>query len=730
MNAHANTPAAPHLWAYGDNEWMSSEEIIRARFGDLPKTKSGFIRKAKRENWRTLGPQKARKRKGRGGGWEYHISCLPSAAQADWVQRQNKAVTIADLTKREVSAKKTATELATGVAAHRRRVMEARAAILRELDRRCFTDGSKIDATIAAMIAEAKAEVCERWLLDIMQTASDRTRSPVPSARSFYRWRTAYKKALVTNSDPVLALLPGTRLEKANIDTIYPWFPVFLRHWGRPQNPTIAITVEKTIASLNDDELAAMVKLGVEPNYDKARRALKSLSGTDKFILAHKGREGTLSLNARLSFKRRTFEGMDPGTIYIADGKTFDAEIAHPEHGQPFRPEITTVLDVVTRKLVGWSIDLSENTRAVADAVRKSCEQHGIPAIFYSDNGPGYSNKEFDHATLGLCARLGTTTTHSLPYNSQARGIIERINGSIWNTLAKEFDTYVGPDMDREAKLRVHKEVRRDLKTLGTSKLLTPFAEFIERVNEAVDYYNNRRHSALRIRDYDTGRMRKASPNEYWAEFETNGFEPVNLDGHMADDLFRPHVKRKTKRGEVSWLKNHYSDPELIKYDGQDVLVAYDIQDGQRVWVREIDILEGEEHPGRLICVADFWHNKTRYVPVSMEQDAKEKRHAGQLKRLKVKEDRIHDDLRAPLLLEGQKEIPINSMAPKAELLPEPVVDQVVTPIRHSPKPASRDPRNPWGNPDIDLAWKIVEAPEGTAISIGWCLTSALVGQI
>ena len=73
------------------------------------------------------------------------------------------------------------------------------------------------------------------------------------------------------------------------------------------------------------------------------------------------------------------------------------------------------MLDVVTRKIVGWSVGLAENTVVVAEALRRACESHGIPAIFYSDRGPGYRNRQIDHATLGLCARLGITTTHSLP---------------------------------------------------------------------------------------------------------------------------------------------------------------------------------------------------------------------------------------------------------------------------------------------------------------------------
>ena len=82
-----------------------------------------------------------------------------------------------------------------------------------------------------------------------------------------------------------------------------------------------------------------------------------------------------------------------PLPFYTADGHTFDAEIEHPLTGKPFRPEITTVVDVYTRKVVGWSIDLNERTNSVYTALAMSIKTHGIPAIWYVDNGKGFNNK-------------------------------------------------------------------------------------------------------------------------------------------------------------------------------------------------------------------------------------------------------------------------------------------------------------------------------------------------
>ncbi|MEX0366692.1 MAG: Mu transposase C-terminal domain-containing protein [Ruegeria sp.] len=714
------------------SEWKSAEDWAAEALGGLPTTKRNLNALAKRDCWQSLGPEKARKRSGRGGGWEYHVTCLPEAAQAEYARRRRveqvqTEVAVATSAKCELVVRS-----AADLSARHKRAMESRVAILRELDRRVFVDEISKRQAILSLIHDVKWDqqavkdrredqrILTPELLAAAESANDRGKGL--SRSQIYDWASAFAMHGITG------LAPKKTRQKANQDEIYPWLPLFFRFYGHPCGPSIGWCIEKTIAELSDAELAEMVQRGVEPNYDKARRALNGLKGTGDHLKAFKGRVGPLALKARLSFKRRTFEGMDPTIVYTADGKTFDAEIAHPDHGQPFRPEITTILDVVTRKLVGWSIDLAENKRAVADALRMACEQHGVPAIFYTDRGPGYRNEEMDHPTLGLCARLGTTPSHSLPYNSQARGIIERVNGSVWNTLAKEFPTYVGPDMDRETKMRVHKATRRDLKMTGTSRLLPTFAEFVERVDEMVRVYNDTPHSALRIRDDETGRMRKASPNECWADFEARGFEHVSVEPHEVDELFRPHVKRRTRRGEVTWLNNHYSAAELEPYHGMDVLVGYDIHDASKVWVRQLEILDGKEVPGRLICIAEFWHNKERYFPVSATEAAREKRVEGQLRRLKAKEDRVKNDLRAPLL-EASAETPLNTLEPTPQreqiVLPQ---ENVIT-LKAAPAPKP-DRRNPFGDPDIDLAWEIVEAPLNYEIPHGHVrLMSALLGN-
>jgi putative transposase len=421
------------------------------------------------------------------------------------------------------------------------------------------------------------------------------------------------------------------------------------------------------------------------------------------------GREGLLTLRSRMAYVQRTTDGMWPTTVYTADGKTFDAEVADPISRNPMRPEITSVLDVATRKCVGFAVSRKENVIAVTEALRLSCSSHGIPAIFYTDRGAGYRNKTFDGKRTtdadpaGLMARLGITKMHALPYNSQAKGLVERFNAQ-WNRLARQLPSYIGVDMDKEAGGRVHKITRKDIKEFGSSRLLPTWAEFLTLCEALIAEYNDTPHQGLpRIEDAATGRLRHLSPNEAWAQHVAAGFQPILIDPADEDDLWRPYETRIARRALVEWNTNQYFHMDLERYHGERVMVGYDLRQAERVWVREFDRATGE--PGKLICVATFSGNKVGYIPKTMEQAALEKRMQGQHKRVDAKTRAIDAQITAPYQIEHNPGLPIDiglpAEAPAAVAL---VVDNGEA----SPQPVPK--RRMFGS-DLELAQWALEHP-------------------
>lgn len=611
--------------------WYSASELMG--LPGLPGSKQGVIDVATRNNWTH------RPRAGRGGGKEYALKSLPQLTQDHLIQLAIAQVPtlpapVAEPDRTPASADQlpetgnmvpaspaTALTLATpapgctgDLKGWQRRRMEARLAILGELDRLADVLGG--EKAVRALIAQAEQGQLAPELQRLVPVANGKpgkNGGRTLSRRTLYRW-------LADRKAGHLALAPKPT-ERQHIPA---WAAPLLALYQRPTKPSLYWCMEELPKHLPEGVAA--------PSYWAALRFLKKLGNVE----IERGRRGARDLRNLQPFRRRDTSRLWPGDIYTMDGHSFDAEIRHPQHGRPFRPEITTCLDVATRLAVGWSIALAESGWAVLDALRHACVSRGIPAILYVDNGSGYCNALMDDAATGLLSRLAITKWTSIPYNSQARGLIERSHQSLWIRAAKTLPTYMGDPMDKEARNKVYKLTRKDIRGQGASPLLMPWREFLTWAEAQVAAYNARPHRGLpKIRDEATGKVRHQSPNEAWAAAIAEGWEPVEVLPAEANDLFRPYRVGKTIRGEVSLFGNTYFSALLAEHTGDTVQIGYDIHDASRVWIRD------RNH--RLLCIAEFEANRSSYAPVTAIDEAAARRAKGRLSRL----DRQIDEIEA-----------------------------------------------------------------------------------
>jgi len=419
------------------------------------------------------------------------------------------------------------------------------------------------------------------------------------------------------------------------------WLPIFMKHFCRPTKPSVAQVYEYVAKTCN-------VRM---PSLRTVQRQIQNLPTMRVF----KGRMGPREIKAHTAYVKRTTDELLPGDVYTADGHKADLEVQHPEHGQAVRPEIISVLDVKTRKCVGFSVELHERAWLVADALRVACQWNGVPAIFYVDNGCGFKNELLNGPALGILHRLGVTPKYSIPYNSQARGIIEKFNDTCWVRSARDVPSYVGWDMDKEAKQNVFKRSRKELAEYGTSKWLMQWETFLAWVMEQIMDYNHRPHSELpKTRDAQTGAKRHMAPVEYWncLADQTEIICPTQIE---LDDIFRPYVTRTCRRCLVRAYNGEYYAPELQDYHGEQVRVGIDIFNPQWVWVRDSE--------GRMITTAQLDAHARPYFHPSVVEQAREKRAQEQLNRL--------DERKAKVLEVAQKRIENGGEpAPQPEELP------------------------------------------------------------
>ena len=571
-------------------KWFTAKEL--AGLPGLPGTVQGVSLRAKREGW------EAQLRLGRGGAQEYSFSVLPSETQAALL------ATSVNVEKPEVAPSGGQDiVLRDAISASRltddqRGVMTARLSFVREIER--MSQAVSQQRAIMTLVGLARDSLLSPYLAARVERANDRkTTDRSLSERTLKRWLADYRR------DGEAGLAPARRKADMGIPT---WAADFLRCYQRPTKPAVERAYDEFTKKYQGDR----------PSIHQVRRFLEKLSPEAR----ERGRYSPQELKAFKPFRRRTTKNLLPGDVYTADGHKFDAEVINPITGKPYRPEITATLDVATRRVLGVAIGESENSIDVMYSLRDAIQRGGMFALFYVDNGSGFAND----AVREVVDRLGGEMVHALPYNSQARGLIERAHQSIWVAAAKKLTSYIGADMDKHAGTKVHRISRQQLRDHGRTRLIPTHNEFMAAAEVEVEEYNNRPHRALaKMRDPQTGRMRHMSPNEAWEAARGTGWEPMLAPPELVSDLMRPQVVRRTLRGEVTWDGNRYFLNDLRDIHGEDVRVAYDVRDASRVWVRTMD--------GELIGEALLDGNASDYMPMNRIEKGRERRAQGQLKR-------------------------------------------------------------------------------------------------
>lgn len=569
---------------------------------------------AERNRW----PYRHRQVRGGSGGEakEYPADAIPQAARQALIERQLTTVSSTPPTTGGALPAVARLERPAGlfiqacadITDHQRLERDARAGVVAAIRRFQAEAGCSQEAAMHTLLALAASGRADPLVVTSLQLARDGrgrkgTGTGLPSIRTLKRWISAKD------------LTPRVTTRDMSVP---PWAKAFLERYQQPQKPSIDAAYRDACNAWAAEE---------RPSIHQVRRFLAKIGAVSR----ERGRMGPRELKTIRPYITRSFDDLEPNDIWSADGHTFDAEVQHPFHGRPFRPEITTIVDIATRRIVGWSVDLAESSVAVLDALRHAAEFAGLAAIFYVDNGSGYSNALLKAEGTGLAGRLGFEVKHSIAYNSQARGVIERLHKTVWVEGAKQLPSYVGAAMDREARLTQFKLTRQVLNNGGAMPLL-PWEVFLEFARARVADYNARPHRSLK----------GTSPDLRWREYELKGWQPHRLAAADLDTLFRPRVMRKLNRGRVNLFTNYYSNNALEEFHGDSVMVAYDLHKVDSVWIYTPD--------GRYIGECQINGNTRRYMPVSVTDMAREKRAAGREKLVKAKLTEIREELRGPAL--------------------------------------------------------------------------------
>lgn len=613
-------------------KWYSAQELTDLRLNSLPKSKSNVINFLKKNDVTN------QKRQGRGGGLEYAFDGLPKDVQAEIKTRHLREAMTAPADKTYSTPSSADREVALlgrnldEIGDKERRAADARMlmALLvlgyeTDMGRtKAINYVSKLSRSGSLPVIDGKDynDICCAALARHNQTAGVGT-------RKLHQWVIDADKC--TDGVQRLALLspqkqgrPRLRLEKLD------WLGYFMAVYRNPNGVSFSRAYE-TFAG----NYAQVRGLDAVPSMSHVRLAFNRLPK----LVRERGRVTGSRLKQLQSYIKRDWnaEWFLANDVWVGDGHAMKLKVRHPIHGHEFMPEITLIMDTASRYIVGWSLGFSESHLAVADALRHAMTHHGVPAIYYSDNGSGQSNDVMDNPLTGMLPRLGVTHATGIAGNPQGRGIIERAMKEVPNRTAQRFATYFGAGADKETARKMLYAVKSGSDALVQGKptgdltpiqrkgqkLLPTWEELMAVIEEEVYRYNHFHvHRAIKT---TPAKKREALITQMKAQ----GLSIDPLGELEARDLFRPTFVRKVQRGRVYYKDAGYGDESLEFYDGMDVMIGIDIHDPSSVIVRDMN--------GLYLCEAKLDYKTADAFPRSYVQEARAKRQKGMIKRAENK---------------------------------------------------------------------------------------------
>ena len=425
-----------------------------------------------------------------------------------------------------------------------------------------------------------------------------------PSRSAVCEWCAQYREG------GTVALLPD---HKGRVIDAAGWWGPALEYFNMPGKPDMS-AVHRHLVEVEHFAVS----------YDQVRHYLTG-------VPAMLGRNSPARIGKNLykltekAYIRRSTENALAGDVYVADGYCADVYLAHPVTGDIWRPELTVAIDMRSRFPVGWRADEHEGTYAVQNMWAECFARwNHVPPMLYVDNSSGYKNKLMSDEMTGFYARAGVQQViHAIPGNPHGKGWVERFFRIVKDDFLKLWrpEFYCGTDMAPEVLSRTVREVK-------AGRLILPtIAEFSDAFNAWIARYVNRPHPE----------NKNVTRAELWSQL-------VPIPPHACvTELKRQAVLLTVQRASITHGKRAYKHPELHAFNGQKLVLEYDLMDDR------IGIMRTQD--GRWICDAHLIRAIDAIAPNRLEEK-RVARVSDSIKRLQSKID--EQKARAGMLFDAE----------------------------------------------------------------------------
>lgn len=531
-------------------EWFTAAEIATLKLPDLPTDLSAVIRRAKREGW------VFRAREASGGGREYPLSALPTAARAAYVARHLKAHEVPVSVAQAAAAEPEAVEIRADAAENR----DARLALLAAAD--AYADEAGIGRKRADAIFAAA------YNLDQMPVAPW-IKAAVTSltVRTLARWRAA-REAGATHR---LAVDKGAArrgrgiLETANEGAVKTHCLALLS-----KNPLLtADQIRDAVGGRFGELVTASGEVAPLPPLRTFQAALKLWKVAHKVDLAALANPDAFKNKYRHSGTNSLAHVRRPNQLWMIDASPVDMLCVDGRYS------IYVAVDIFPRRLMVY-VTRTPRAEAVGLLMRRAILAWGVPEEVKTDNGSDF----VAHYTQRVFAAIGIRRVTSDAFSPEQKGHVERAIRTFQHGCVRLMPGFIGHSVADRKVIEARKSFAARLGEDPREALCVEMTA--EEVQRAADEwiavkYEHRPHEGLA----------GATP----AHVAASSAEPVRtVDVRALDMLLAPvaeggGVRTVTKFG-VRIKHHHYRTPDLLP--GREVLVRMDPADLGRAYLFDV----------------------------------------------------------------------------------------------------------------------------------------------
>lgn len=375
-------------------EWFSAAELANLCLPGMPATDRGIRKRAAIEKWCS------RPREDQGGGLEYHISALPTAAQVK-------------LTLAEKAAASPASDQPAPPPADRD-------ALWRWYDG--LPDTKKAKARLRAEVIDAVLTLYRNGVAKDVAAMTVAQHHDV-SRSAVYRWMAAVEGRDRADWLPCLAPRHAGRTATAECDPAA---------WDMLKSDYLRLGAPPFSDCYERMSRAAQAQGWVVPAERTLLRRLNATVHPAVIVLAREGMEAAKRMYPAQERDRSHFAALE---AINGDGHRWDIWVEWPD-GTVARPNMVAFQDLYSGMILSWRVDQTANSWSVRLAIGDLVETYGIPRKCWLDNGRDFASKWLtggipnryrfkvrEEEPVGILTQLGVEIHWTTPYSGQSKPI-------------------------------------------------------------------------------------------------------------------------------------------------------------------------------------------------------------------------------------------------------------------------------------------------------------------